>query len=254
MRDWGIVSKFFTVGDEQITELILDEAARVIERGDLIVLPTDTVYGIGADAFSPRAVEDLLEAKRRGRDMPPPVLIPRVETLQGIASDVPDDALKLVGEYWPGPLTIICNAQPSLDWDLGDTHGTVGVRVPDNETALALLRQTGPMAVSSANLSGMPPAKTAAEARDQLDDSIALYLEAGESGGREPSTIVDCTVSPMRVLRSGGLSIDALREVVPSILDLGEEPPSEPTVEEEAGDESGDSNPDEPKRADQEAG
>lgn len=229
------MSKFFHVREDEVAELILEEAARVIENGDLIVLPTDTVYGIGADAFSSDAVADLLDAKRRGRDMPPPVLIPRAETLYGIASDVPDDAMKLVDEFWPGPLTIICNAQMSLDWDLGETHGTVGVRMPDDATALALLHQTGPLAVSSANLSGLPPAATAAEARDQLDESVSLYLEAGHVGGGESSTIVDATTSPMRVLRRGGIGIDALRRVIPTIRDLGEEPEPDDADNRDAG-------------------
>ncbi|WGW14070.1 L-threonylcarbamoyladenylate synthase [Saxibacter everestensis] len=205
-------------------DLILDEAARTIERGELIVLPTDTVYGVGADAFSADAVAALLSAKGRGRDMPPPVLIPRVETLDGLASDVPDAGRRLATEFWPGALTIICQAQPSLDWDLGDTHGTVAIRMPADDTALAILRRTGPLAVSSANKTGKPAAATADEARDQLGESVQLYLESGASGSAAPSTIVDATVTPLRVVRQGAITLDALRVVVPELLDVDGNP------------------------------
>lgn len=194
----------------------IGSAVRAIKRGDLIVLPTDTVYGVGADAFSHTGVEKLLEAKGRGRDMPTPVLVASPSTLTGIAVTTREiDAL--VEEFWPGGLTLICAEQPSLQWDLGDTQGTVAVRMPKDDAALEVLEKTGPLAVSSANVTGQPPARTARDARDQLGDSVAAYLEGGPNDDDVPSTIVDCTVGPPRVVREGAISLDELQAIVPEI-------------------------------------
>ncbi len=152
-------------------------------RGELVVLPTDTVYGIGADAFSPAAVSTLLAAKGRGREMPPPVLVGTVRAASALVEDLGPYGQQLIDEFWPGGLTIVCRASRTLSWDLGDTKGTVAVRMPQDEVTLDLLRETGPMAVSSANLTGSPAATTAAEARDQLGDSVAVYLDGGPSAG-----------------------------------------------------------------------
>ncbi|MBO1750859.1 threonylcarbamoyl-AMP synthase [Actinotalea sp. BY-33] len=192
----------------------LDEAVNALGRGGLVVLPTDTVYGIGADAFAPEAVAALLAAKGRGRQMPPPVLVADVRTLDGLCTDVPDGARALVEAFWPGGLTVICQAQPSLAWDLGETRGTVAVRMPDHPAALALLRRTGPLAVSSANRTGRPAGTTAEEARDQLGDSVQVYLEAGPAPGGVASTIVDATAG-LRIVRAGAVSLEELREVAP---------------------------------------
>ncbi|MFZ5870656.1 MAG: L-threonylcarbamoyladenylate synthase [Actinomycetota bacterium] len=192
-------------------------ATDALRRGELVVLPTDTVYGVAADAFSPEAVAALLDAKGRGREKPPPVLVPDARTLDGLADGVSDAARRLVEAFWPGPLTVICWAQPSLHWDLGETGGTVAVRMPHHEVALELLSQTGPLAVSSANLTGRDAATTAAAARVQLGDAVAAYLEAGESSEGAPSTIVDTTQGAPRVVRVGALSVEALREVVPDV-------------------------------------
>jgi len=206
-------------------------AAQVALSAQLcVVLPTDTVYGIGADAFSPRAVATLLGAKGRGRHKPPPVLIPRPSTLDGLATDVPDGARKLAERHWPGPLTLVLRAQPSLTWDLGETRGTLALRMPDDQVALELLSSTGPLAVSSANRTDVPTGPTAADAREQLADAVEVYLEAGErpaAGGTPvPSTIVDYTVTPPRVVRQGALALDVLREDDPSILGMGEDAPA----------------------------
>ncbi|WP_188037483.1 L-threonylcarbamoyladenylate synthase [Actinotalea sp. JY-7885] len=190
----------------------VDEAVHVVTRGGLVVLPTDTVYGIGADAFSPPAVAALLAAKGRGRQMPPPVLVPDVRTIDGLCADVSDDVRALVAAFWPGGLTVICRAQPSLAWDLGETRGTVAVRMPDHPAALALLRRTGPLAVSSANRTGHPAATTAQDALEQLGDAVGVYLDGGVAPGGVASTIVDAT-GPLRVVRTGAVPLDALREV-----------------------------------------
>ena len=191
----------------------LDEAVNTLQRGGLVVLPTDTVYGLAAAAFPPAAVQALLDAKGRGRQMPPPVLMPDVRTLDGLARDVPDAARALAEAFWPGALTIIVNAQPSLAWDLGETHGTVALRVPDNPLALALLRRTGPLAVSSANRTGRPSAVTAQDAADQLGDAVPVVLDGGPTPGPVPSTIVDATGDRLRVVRLGAIGIDRLRSV-----------------------------------------
>ncbi|MDR6413919.1 L-threonylcarbamoyladenylate synthase [Pseudarthrobacter sulfonivorans] len=210
----------------------LEHAQRAISEKKCVVFPTDTVYGIAADAFSPQAVTMLLVSKGRSRAMPPPVLIPRINALDGLATDISADARKLAEAFWPGGLTLILHAQLSLDWDLGDTQGTVALRMPADEVAQELLTLTGPLAVSSANRTGQAPAQTAAEARAQLADSVEVYLEGGfrplEGTAAVPSTIVDATGPILRVVRNGAVSLDQLREHVPGVLGLGEIPLAEP--------------------------
>nr|WP_246056688.1 L-threonylcarbamoyladenylate synthase [Cellulomonas cellasea] len=184
-------------------------------RGDLVVLPTDTVYGIAADAFDPVAVQALLDAKGRGRQMPPPVLMPDLRTLDGLATAVPAGARALAEAFWPGGLTLIVRAQPSLAWDLGETHGTVALRVPDHPVALELLRRTGPLAVSSANRTGKPAGTDVREAYRQLGARVPVFLDGGEAPGGVSSTIVDATGDVLRVVREGALSLEELRAVTP---------------------------------------
>ena len=207
----------------------IDEAVHVVQRGGLVVLPTDTVYGIGADAFDADAVAALLAAKGRGRQMPPPVLVGSLATLDGLAADVPDAARALATHFWPGALTLILTAQPSLAWDLGETFGTVALRMPDHPTALALLARTGPMAVSSANRTGSPAAVTAQDAHDQLGASVRVYLDAGDAPGGVASTIVDATGPVLRVVRAGAISLAELNAVAP----VEEAPVEEPPVTDE---------------------
>jgi tRNA threonylcarbamoyl adenosine modification protein (Sua5/YciO/YrdC/YwlC family) len=192
-------------------------AVEALQRGELAVIPTDTVYGIAADAFNPLAVGRLLEAKGRGRDMPTPVLVPGPRTLEGLADEVPQAARDLVGRFWPGALTIVLRHAATLAWDLGDTKGTVAVRMPQDPVALAVLERTGPLAVSSANRSGLPPAVDAAEAARQLGTAVDVYLDGGEAGDPVPSTIVDLTGEVPKVLRLGALSVEDLRAVVPAL-------------------------------------
>lgn len=192
-------------------------AVAALRRGDLIVLPTDTVYGVAADAFSPPAVDRLLSAKGRGRDLPVPVLVGSWRGIDGLADHVDSRLRSLVEQFWPGPLTLIVRAASSLAWDLGQTRGTVAVRMPLHPVALAVLEQTGPLAVSSANRTGEAPATTAAEALGQLGTMVAVYLEAGSSGEAVASTIVDLTGERATVRRSGALEIDELRELLPDL-------------------------------------
>jgi tRNA threonylcarbamoyl adenosine modification protein (Sua5/YciO/YrdC/YwlC family) len=189
-------------------------AVEAVRAGEVVVLPTDTVYGVGADAFSPEAVAAVLAAKGRGREMPPPVLVPSPRTVDGLATAVPDWARDLITELWPGPLTLVFHAPASLMWDLGDTNGTVALRMPEDDIALAVLTEVGPMAVTSANLTGSPAATTVLEAAAQLGGAVSVYLDGGPSRGGAASTIVDCTTESPTVLRQGGVSVERLQEIL----------------------------------------
>ncbi|MFF8724937.1 L-threonylcarbamoyladenylate synthase [Streptomyces sp. NPDC015171] len=195
----------------------LREAASAVRRGELVVLPTDTVYGIGADAFSSEAVSDLLAAKGRGRNMPTPVLIGSPNTLHGLVTDFSELAWELVDAFWPGALTLVARHQPSLQWDLGDTRGTVAVRMPLHPVAIELLTEVGPMAVSSANLTGHPAPEDCDAAQGMLGDSVSVYLDGGPTPGNVPSSIVDVSREVPLLLREGAISPEELRKVVPDL-------------------------------------
>ena len=192
----------------------LTAAARAVRSGQLVVLPTDTVYGLGCDAFSGNAVRSLLRAKKRGPDMPVPVLVGSWSTIDGLVLGVPSAARQLVEAFWPGGLSLVLPHAPSLAWDLGDTKGTVMLRMPLHPVALELLRDVGPMAVSSANISGSPPPATASGALRQLGSSVAVYLDGGNSGEPVASTVVDLTGDDPLVLREGAVSVEQVREVL----------------------------------------
>ncbi|GAA2885107.1 L-threonylcarbamoyladenylate synthase [Streptosporangium fragile] len=208
------MSRRYDCADAEQRAAGLTDAASAVRRGELVVLPTDTVYGIGADAFTPSAVTALLEAKGRGRDMPVPVLVGTVRAANALVESLGPYGQDLVDSFWPGPLTLVCRANRSLSWDLGDAKGTVALRMPLHAVALDLLKETGPMAVSSANRSGAPPATTAADAEKQLGDSVAVYLDAGPSGDDVPSTILDLTTAVPRLLRRGAVPVEKLRGVI----------------------------------------
>lgn len=209
---------FYDCADSQARATALSAAAHCVSSGQLVVLPTDTVYGIGADAFDSTAVADLLAAKGRGRDMPVPVLVGSWSTIEGLVTAVSRRTWDLVEAFWPGGLTLVVEHAPSLDWDLGDARGTVAIRMPLHPVAIELLEVTGPMAVSSANISGRPPAVTAQQARDQLGDSVAVYLDGGPATTGVASTIVDVTGEVPTVLRAGAITVEQLRDVVPDIV------------------------------------
>ncbi len=207
------MSAWFDCADEFQRAEGIAAAVTAVLNGELVVLPTDTVYGLGVDAFSPTAVTRLLTAKGRGRDMPPPVLVGTVRAAAALVEDLGPDGQQLIDEFWPGGLTIVCRAARTLSWDLGDTKGTVAIRMPEDAVALDLLRETGPMAVSSANLTGQPAATTAVLARDQLGEAVSVYLDNGNVSGGVASTIVDLTGPQPRLLRRGAISVGRLREV-----------------------------------------
>jgi L-threonylcarbamoyladenylate synthase len=213
------MSRRFDTSDPDQRATGLREAASAVKRGDLVVLPTDTVYGLGADAFTNWAVQSLLDAKGRGRAAPTPVLVPSPSTLHGLVTAMPAVGWELVDAFWPGGLTLIAMQQPTLNWDLGDSRGTVAVRMPLHPVAIELLTATGPMAVSSANKSGMPAATTAQEAQDQLGDAVSVYLDAGpvSAAGGGASSIVDITGPEPLLLREGAIPFEKLAEVAKSL-------------------------------------
>ncbi len=197
------MSPIFDCSDPQQRKTGIASAISAVKDGRLVVLPTDTVYGIGADAFDASAVAALLAAKGRGRDMPVPVLVGSWHTIDGLALSVSHAARELVRAFWPGALSLVVRQAPSLQWDLGDALGTVMLRMPLHPVAIEVLREVGPMAVSSANISGQPPAVTAGDAHRQLGHLVDVYLDAGPSQRQAASTIVDLTGEVPRILRLG---------------------------------------------------
>jgi tRNA threonylcarbamoyl adenosine modification protein (Sua5/YciO/YrdC/YwlC family) len=193
-------------------------AVEAAKNGELVVLPTDTVYGIGADAFSPHAISSLHTARGADRRVPPPILVGSRHTLDGLVYALAKPARELADAFWPGALTLLVEHSPSLNWDLGDTGGVVAVRMPLHPVALEVLREVGPMAVTTANKVGSPAPRTAEEAQEQLEYAVRVYLEAGEAVDPAPSTVVDVTGEVPRVLRDGAVRFEKLRDVVPDIV------------------------------------
>ena len=195
----------------------LREAGATIRRGDLIVLPTDTVYGIAADAFSSPGIAKLFAAKGRGREMPVPVMVGAPSTLHGLVSRFPENGWDLVDAFWPGALTIVARHQPSLQWDIGDARGTVALRMPLHPVAIELLNATGPLGVTSANKVGQSAPVTASEAQDQLGTLVDVYLDGGQTIDAVPSTIVDLTGDAPRLLREGALTFEEIAKVAANL-------------------------------------
>ncbi|GAB3145216.1 L-threonylcarbamoyladenylate synthase [Microbacterium neimengense] len=228
------MSPLYDCRDESQLLAGMRAARQAIARGELVVMPTDTVYGVAADAFSPSAVAALLAAKGRGRQQPPPVLVAGLSTVRALVSDLPEPVERLVEAHWPGGLTVVLPAQPSLSWDLGETRGTVAVRMPAHRLALELLEETGPLAVSSANLTGKPAAIDAHAALGMLGDSVSVYLDDGASDHGVPSTILDATplafggTGHARILRYGAVDRSQILEILGDRL--------EPEPDEGAGD------------------
>ena len=208
------MTEVFDCADADQRPAGIASAVSALKGSRLVVLPTDTVYGIGADAFDGAAVAALLAAKGRGRDMPVPVLVGSWHTIDGLVYSVPDAARELIQAFWPGALSLVVRQAPSLQWDLGDAYGTVMLRMPLHPIAIELLREVGPMAVSSANISGRAAAVTAADAREQLADLVEVYLEGGPSAQQAASTIVDLTDTQPRVLREGPVTAAAIADVL----------------------------------------
>ena len=208
------MTEVFDCGDSKQRAAGITSAVGAVKSSRLVVLPTDTVYGIGADAFDSGAVAALLSAKGRGRDMPVPVLVGSWHTIEGLVYTTPQPARELIRAFRPGALSLVVAQAPSLQWDLGDAHGTVMVRMPLHPVALELLREVGPMAVSSANVSGSPPAATVGDARRQLGDLVDVYLDSGPAAQQTASTIVDLTGPAPRILRQGPASAKKIGTVL----------------------------------------
>jgi L-threonylcarbamoyladenylate synthase len=185
-------------------------ALQVLKSGGLVAFPTDTVYGLAALAIDGTAVESIYTAKRRPVEKAIPILLAGIDDLSRVAISVPEMALTLAAHFWPGPLTLVLPRQPDLPEVISSTP-TVGVRVPDHPAALALLQASGPLAVSSANLSGEPSPSTAQQVLEQLGGRIALILDGGTTPGGTPSTVVDCLALEPRILREGPISAMQIR-------------------------------------------
>ena len=208
------MSTRYPTGTDEEREAAVSAAARALRAGETAVIPTDTVYGVAADAFDAAAVRKLLAAKGRGREMPPPVLVNASATVDALAIEIPDWARALFVEFWPGGLTVVLRQQASLQWDLGETRGTVAVRVPDHPLALEILGRTGPLAVSSANKTGRPAALDADAAEEMLGADVSVLVDGGRVPGGEASTIIDATASEPRLLRLGAISVERLDAVL----------------------------------------
>lgn len=208
------MSIVYDCGQPETREAGIRAATNALKAGRLVVVPTDTLYGLAANAFDGEAVASLLQAKGRGRDMPVPVLVGSWNTIDGLVFTVRPEARELIRAFWPGGLSLVVQQAPSLAWDLGDTRGTVMLRMPLHPVALELLREVGPLAVSSANISGHAPAATAEEARSQLGGSASVYLDGGRAEHAVASTIVDLTSDAPRILREGAVPTASVAEVL----------------------------------------
>jgi L-threonylcarbamoyladenylate synthase len=183
----------------------IPRALEILRSGGLVAFPTDTVYGVGALAFDGKAIESIYAAKDRPIEKAIPILIAGTEDMEKVGMDIPQSACKLAARFWPGPLTCIIPKQPTLPEAVSATS-TVGVRVPDHEVARALLRAAGPMAVTSANISGRPSPSTAEEVYSQLNGRIPLIIDGGKTPGGIPSTVMDCSTSELKIIREGPIS------------------------------------------------
>lgn len=188
-------------------------ALEILYSGGLVAFPTDTVYGVGALAFDGKAVESIYATKERPVEKAIPVLIGDTEDLSKVAEEIPLFAARLIARFWPGPLTVLVPKQPALP-EVVSANPAVGVRVPDHEVARALLRLSGPLAVTSANRSSQPSPTTAQEVLQQLGGRIALILDGGKTPGGIPSTLVDCTGTEIQILREGPITKDQLLNAI----------------------------------------
>jgi len=204
--------------DREQWDTLVEVGGRVVAQGGLVVLPTDTVYGLGCDPFNASAVGALFTAKARGRDLPLPVLVHNWRQAIGLVEDVTEQARLLIAEFWPGPLTIVLRESPGIGWDLGASRGTVAVRMPKHEFALALIERTGPLAVTSANRSGVPTPSTVEEIAEHLGGHVDVFFDTGPSSGGPASTIVDLSGTGVRVLREGAVPASEVQRVIGELL------------------------------------
>lgn len=197
-------------------------ARHLLREGEIVAFPTDTVYGVGANAFERWAVRQIFAIKQRRPDKALPVFIYQIDDLNQVARRVPNEAWLMLQKFWPGALTVVLSKNPRLPDDVTAGQETVAVRIPDHATCLELVSRMGrPLAVTSANLSGQPTPTTAQGVAEQLGEELPLVLDGGPSPVPQPSTIIDLSISPPRLLRSGPISLAALRAFLPD-LEAGE--------------------------------
>ena len=208
------MSRIYNCADAETRATAIAAAVGAVKSGRLVVMPTDTLYGLGCDAFDNEAVAKLLATKHRGPDMPVPVLVGSWDTARGLVANYTEQMRTLIEAFWPGGLSLVVPQAPSLQWNLGDTRGTVMLRMPLHPVAIELLRETGPMAVSSANLSGQAPSTTAVAAKQQLGAAVNVYLDGGETPVGVASTIIDLSGSHPKILREGAISAERVAEVL----------------------------------------
>jgi L-threonylcarbamoyladenylate synthase len=200
--------------DERQWESLLEVGGEIVARGGLLVLPTDTLYGVGCDPFNASAVQALFAAKGRGRDLPLPVLVHNWRQAIGLVEEVTEQAQALIAAWWPGPLTLVFREAAGIGWDLGDSQATVAVRMPKQTFALALIQRTGPLAVSSANRSGEPSPRTMPGIVEQLGDQVGVFFDAGAASDGPASTIVDLSGTRPRMLREGAIPAAEIERVL----------------------------------------
>lgn len=194
-------------------------ARRLLREGEVVAFPTDTLYGVGAVAFEPYAVRQIFKVKNRPADKAIPVFITQIDDLSQVAKHVPNAAWPLLQKFWPGALTVVLPKVAALPADVTAGQNTVAVRIPDHPMSLELVRQVGrPLAVTSANLSGHANPASAQDVAEQLAGRLPLILDGGPSPSAQASTIIDLSVSPPRVLRTGPISVEQLRDYLPDLI------------------------------------
>ncbi len=187
----------------------ITRAIQALQAGELVAFPTDTVYGIGALVQDPQRIEQLYQVKGRAAEKAIPVLLGEPDELSQVTLEVGAVALRLAETFWPGPLTLVVPKHPTLP-DILSRYPTIGVRMPNHRVTLALLQGTGPLAVTSANLSGAESPTTAQAVMRQLAGRIALILDGGSTPGGQPSTVVDCTTPELEILRQGPITLEQI--------------------------------------------
>ena len=192
----------------------LARARDALRAGELVVVPTDTVYGVAADPFAAGATAKIFVLKNRPRSLPLPVLVSRPRQAWALCDSVPPGAAELAAAFWPGALTIVMPQTPDLDWDLGDNVGTIALRMPDQPRTLELIEMTGPLAVTSANLSGEPTPPTVGEVRARLGDPVAIYLDGGRAKEDKGSTIVDLARRRPAIVRQGPIGREQIERAI----------------------------------------
>ncbi|MGQ9456638.1 MAG: L-threonylcarbamoyladenylate synthase [Armatimonadota bacterium] len=194
----------------------IETAAEAIRSGELVIFPTETVYGLACDAINESAIERVFDAKGRDKKHPLPVQIASVTDLSRVASRIPEIAFKLAERFWPGPLTLVLPKSEHISFKITGSTETIGIRIPDHPVALAILNRVRiPIIATSANITGQNPPITAQEAIASIGEKVAVVLDAGECKIRVPSTVLDVSVTPPHILRVGAISVDEIRDIIP---------------------------------------